>query len=293
MNQPNIAFLGLGLMGGPMATNLLKAGFPVNAWNRDGSKAAALASLGAKPAANIAAAVAEADIVVTMLLNDQAVRDVLEQAAPSLKPGTLVIDMSSTTPALARRLGDNFRAQGINFLDAPVSGGAVGAAEATLAIMAGGSAEDIARAAGVFAALGRVTHVGPNGAGQLAKLANQAIVAITIGAVAEGLLLASAGGADPAAVRNAIKGGFAQSRILDLHGERMITRSFAPGGMISTQIKDLRNILDEARAHNLRLPLVEKVFDLFQGAEALGHGALDHSAEVLAVEAMNGNRRVG
>jgi 2-hydroxy-3-oxopropionate reductase len=175
----------------------------------------------------------------------------------------------------------------VDYLDAPVSGGTVGAAEAKLAIMAGGDEAVFRRAQPLFTAFGKATLVGPHGAGQLAKLANQAIVGITIGAVAEALLLAKQGGADPAAVRQAITGGFADSRILAVHGERMITGNFKPGGTVATQIKDLRNILDEAAALHLDLPFIRLAYELFQRAAERGDGGLDHSALYRQLASMN------
>lgn len=285
--KPLIAFLGTGLMGLPMARNLLQAGYPLTVWNRSAGKTAPLVALGAKAATDPIAAVKDAKIVITMLLNGEVVDAVLREIQPALAPATLVIDMSSIAPRMARDHAAKLQALGIDYLDAPVSGGTVGATEASLAIMAGGTNTAFDRALPVFAALGRATLVGPHGAGQLAKLANQAIVAITIGAVAEALLLAKGGAADAAAVRQAITGGFADSRILNLHGARMLAGNFTPGGTITTQIKDLKNILDEAADIGLDLPFVKLAYRLFQEAAAAGHGQLDHSALYLHLAAMN------
>jgi 2-hydroxy-3-oxopropionate reductase len=226
-----IAFLGIGLMGAPMATNLLKAGFSVTVWNRTPAKAETLAAVGAKVSPSAADAVHDADIVITMLTNGPAVDDVLfggGKVAAAIRKGVLVIDMSSIPPAIARDHAKRLAKLGIAHLDAPVSGGTGGAQSGKLVIMAGGPPDDFARAQTVFAPLGKPTLVGGSGAGQLAKLCNQAIVGITIGAVAEALLLAAAGGADPAAVRQALMGGFADSRILQEHGQRMLNRRFLP-----------------------------------------------------------------
>src|SRR5690606_16769138 len=232
MTQKNlrISFLGIGLMGAPMTRNLLDAGFSMTLWNRTASKCEPFASE-ATIAGTPSEAVADADIVITMLENGLVVDDVLvkQGAMAAVKPGGLVIDMSSVEPSLARQHAELAAEQGAGYVDAPVSGGTVGAAEARLSIMAGGSEADSGRAWPGFNALGKCTRIGPVGAGQLAKLANQAIVGITIGAVSEALLLAAKGGADPAAVREALMGGFAGSRILELHGQRMIDRDFAPG----------------------------------------------------------------
>jgi 2-hydroxy-3-oxopropionate reductase len=285
--KPRIAFLGTGLMGQPMAANLLRAGFPLNAWNRGADKTQPLTVLGGTACQTPALAVQDADIVITMLLNGEIVETVLTDIEPSLRPGQMVIDMSSIAPRMARAHAARLRQQDVDYLDAPVSGGTVGATEATLAIMAGGGSAAFERAKPAFAAMGRATLVGPSGAGQLSKLANQAIVAITIGAVSEALLLAKGGGADPAAVRTAITGGFADSRILTLHGARMLTGNFAPGGPIVTQIKDLKNILDEAADIGLDLPFVQLAYRLFQEAADNGLGALDHSALYQHLATMN------
>lgn len=298
MNQStgNIAFLGIGLMGSRMARNLLAAQFPLAVWNRNKSKADSLAAQGAIVADSAAAAVRRAGTVITMLANGPAVDSVLfgpEGAAPSIAAGTLVIDMSSAPPDLARTHAKRLAEHGIEYLDAPVSGGTIGAEQGTLAIMAGGTPAAFERAASIFAALGRATLVGPSGCGQLAKLANQAIVAVTIGAVAEALLLAAAGGADPAAVRQAIMGGFAESRVLTLHGNRMISRNFIPGGPADHQVKDCATIIATAKAAGLTLPFAETALTLFRDLVAHGGARYDHSALLLELERRNKPARVG
>ena len=287
-NSPHIAFLGIGLMGAPMTRNLLDAGYPMTLWNRTASKCEPFANE-ASIAAAPAEAVADADLVITMLENGQVVEDVLvhQGAIGALKAGALVVDMSSVQPSLARELAGLVGERGAGFVDAPVSGGTVGAAEARLSIMAGGSEADVERALPVFKALGKCTRIGPVGAGQLAKLANQAIVGITIGAVSEALLLAAKGGADPAAVREALLGGFAGSRILELHGQRMIDRDFAPGAPARIQLKDMRMILDEARAEGLTLPLAQQTHNEYLSLVANGHSDVDHSGLLLELEHMN------
>ncbi len=290
-----IAFLGIGLMGAPMAANLLKAGFAVTAWNRTAAKAEALKAQSAAVASTAAEAVHDADIVVTMLTNGPAVEEVLFGAlnvAAAIRKGALAIDMSSIPPATARAHAEGLAKLGIAHLDAPVSGGTGGARDGKLVIMTGGKAEDFARAQAVFAALGKPTLVGPSGAGQLAKLCNQAIVGITIGAVAEALLLAAAGGADPAAVRQALMGGFADSRILQEHGQRMLNRRFLPGFAVANQVKDLDTVLDTAREEKLSLPLAAQAAALFRDLVATGPG-YDHSALLLELEKRNAPARVG
>ncbi|OJS98902.1 NAD(P)-dependent oxidoreductase [Marinobacter nauticus] len=288
-NLPRITFLGIGLMGAPMTRNLLAAGYPMTLWNRTASKCEPFAGE-ATIAGSPAEAVAGADIVITMLENGAVVEDVLvaQGALAALQSGALAIDMSSVQPSLARRLAGLAAEQGAGFVDAPVSGGTLGAAEARLSIMAGGSEADVERARPVFEVLGKCTRIGPVGAGQLAKLANQAIVGITIGAVSEALLLAAKGGADPAAVREALMGGFAGSRILELHGQRMIDRDFAPGAPARIQLKDMRMILDEARAEGLTLPLAQQTHNEYLSLVANGHSDVDHSGLLLELEHLNG-----
>ncbi|MBY5898784.1 NAD(P)-dependent oxidoreductase [Rhizobium leguminosarum] len=284
-----IAFLGTGLMGAPMARRLLGAGFAVTVWNRDPGKAEALAGDGAVRAETPADAVAGADVVITMLTNAEAVKDVLfdRGAADAMKPGVTVIDMSSIAPHFARDHSARLADRGVDHVDAPVSGGVVGAEAGTLAIMAGGAEDVIDRLADVFAPMGRVTRVGPSGAGQLAKLANQQIVAVTIGAVAEAMMLIEVGGGSPAAFRDAIRGGFAESRILELHGKRMVERQFTPGGSSSNQLKDLNAAMEAAKTLSLRLPLTAAVHAEFSEFVANGNGEKDHSALLLHLEEKN------
>jgi 2-hydroxy-3-oxopropionate reductase len=289
-----LAFLGTGLMGYPMAANLLKAGFTVRVWNRTKSKAEQLEPLGAAVYDTPAGVVQNADAVITMLENGAVVTEVLfgsvllgSGAVEHCAKNTLIIDMSSIAPAIALDHANVLQAKNLHYLDAPVSGGTIGAENGTLAIMAGGLESDINDASAIFAALGKVTHVGPHGRGQLCKLVNQSIVAVTIGAVAEGLLLAKAGGADPVKVREAIMGGFCQSRILELHGKRMIERNFEPGGLVKNQLKDLNAVLEVARELNLTLPLTEKVRELFVDLVNAGREGYDHSALLLQLEALN------
>lgn len=290
----SVALLGIGLMGAPMARRLLGAGFDLTVWSRTRAKAEALGGEGARVAGEAAEAVAGADFVVTMLSDGPAVTDVLFGEAgieAALKPGAILIDMSSIPPATARDHAARLGEKGVAHLDGPVSGGTRGAAAGTLAIMVGGDEAAFESAAPVFAALGRAIRVGPAGAGQLAKLANQVIVGVTIGAVSEALLLAAAGGADPAAVRQAIRGGFAESRVLEEHGRRMIERDFAPGGMVSTQVKDLDTALAAASEAGVTLPLTQDARDRFAILrDAMDGGALDHSALLLQLEAASGKR---
>lgn len=285
-----VAFLGTGLMGAPMARCILKAGFAVSAWNRSRDKAAALEADGASVAETPAEAVRGADVVISMVSDGAAVTDLYfaQGAVDAAAPGTVFIDMSSIQPSVARDLAARLGERGLRHLDAPVSGGTGGAAAGTLAIMIGGEAADIEKARGVLEAMGRVTHVGPHGTGQLAKLCNQAIVGITIGAVAEALYLAEKGGANPAAVRDAIRGGFAESKILEVHGQRMVERNFEPGGPSRLQLKDLNNVLAAAGDAGIDLPLSRQVRDRYQRlVNELGGSELDHAALYLELEARN------
>lgn len=290
MTLKTIAFLGVGIMGAPMARHLAAAGFSVRAWNRTRAKAAALADI-AQVADTPADAARGADATVLMLEHGAAVASVLFEgdhpAAPASPRGALVVDMSSIDPPRARAHAARLRSLGLRPVDAPVSGGEKGALEAQLAIMAGGADADVAAAAPLFAALGSVTHVGGAGAGQVAKLANQTIVGVAIGAVAEALRLAEQAGCDPAAVRTALLGGFAGSRILELHGQRMIDRDFAPGAPVRVQLKDLENALAEAQSHGLTLPLTTTAREAFAALkDPLGHGEKDHAAYWLWLEAL-------
>lgn len=285
-----VAVLGIGLMGFPMARRLCEAGCAVNAWNRSRTKADRLAPFGARVADTAAEAVRDADIVITMLENGEVVEDVLfrQGVAEALGRGALVIDMSSIQPRQARDHAARLAALGLHHLDAPVSGGTVGAEAGTLAIMAGGKPADVERARAVLEVLGRVTHVGPHGSGQLAKLANQMIVGITIGAVAEALLLCEKGGADMAKVRQAISGGFADSRILQVHGQRMVERDFAKRAAMTVQLKDMRNALNTAEEIGFEAPITALFERLFAQAADHGLSDLDHSALFVELASRNG-----
>jgi len=292
MTAPTLAFLGIGLMGKPMATRLAQAGYPVRAWNRAPAKAEALRAVGAEPHAELAAALDGADIVISMLESGAVVAQVIDAALASLKPGALWIDMSSTQKGEALAFHATLRSHAIDFIDAPVSGGVVGAEAGTLAIMAGASARDFALAEPVLRAMGRPTLVGPAGSGQVAKLCNQLIVGGTLDIVAEALLLAHAAGADPAAVRAAIRGGFAESRILEVHGQRMLERNFMPGGQVKSQLKDMQNVLIAAFDAGVVLPISALVTEHYRSI-ADDHPAADQCAALLALEKRNPGQRLG
>lgn len=291
MTAPTIAFLGIGLMGSRMAPHLLAAGHPLRAWNRTRSKAEPLRAHGASIHDTPAEAIAGTDVVISMLSDGPA--SAALQADPavrsSMKPGATWIEMGSIKPAEARDQAKDLSALGLAHLDAPVSGGTKGAEAATLAIMVGGTDETFDGMQAVLARMGRPIHVGPSGAGQLAKLANQAIVAVTIAAVAEATLLLEKGGADPAAVRDALKGGFADSVILQQHGARMSNRDFVPGGLTKFQLKDLDNVLAEAGDAGLALPTAQLTRDRFAHiTDELGGGDWDHSSMFVELLARNG-----
>ena len=286
---PSIAFLGTGLMGAPMCQNLLSAGLPLTVWNRSLAKAEPLAKRGAVVADSPQSAAADADVVITMLSDGPAVSAVMfeQGAADAIREGATHIDMSSIGADEAIEHAKRHAERGVRYLDSPVSGGTRGASAGELAIMAGGDAETFAAMQPVFAALGQATHVGPNGCGQLAKLANQIIVAITIGAVSEALILAGGGGADRAKVREALQGGFASSRILTEHGQRMVDRAFEPGGPAKFQLKDLHNALSAADRLELELPITKLLHGLFDAMVQSGKGDMDHSGLLTHLEALN------
>ena len=289
MSFEKVTVLGTGLMGLPMARNLARAGVPVTVWNRTADKARPLEADGATVAEVVTDAVAGADIIISMLSDGPTVLSVIDAVADHLQAGALWIDMSSTKPEEARAQAEKLAVCQVAHLDAPVSGGTKGAEAASLAIMVGGGAADLDRAQPVLDVMGRPVHVGPSGSGQLSKLCNQAIVAVTIGAVAEAMLLAESGGADPAALRAALKGGFADSVILQQHGERMTTGNFVPGGLSKFQVKDLDNVLAEAAGLNLSLPMTEDVRARFTHfVEAMDGADKDHSGLYLELRQRNG-----
>jgi 2-hydroxy-3-oxopropionate reductase len=292
MTLPTLAFLGIGLMGKPMATRLAQAGYPLHAWNRTAAKAEPLRAVGAIPEQDLHDAVREADIVISILEAGPIVGEVIAAALPALKKNALWIDMSSTRQDEALAFHAQLTQAGCRFLDAPVSGGVLGAEAGKLAIMAGGDSADFDEAAAVLKTMGSPTLVGPAGSGQVAKLCNQLIVGATINVVAEALLLAQAAGADPAAVREAIRGGFAGSRVLEVHGQRMLERNFIPGGQVKTQLKDQRNILAAALDAGVSLPVTELVTRQYETIEA-DLPAADHAAGLIALERMNPGKRVG
>lgn len=290
-----IAFLGTGLMGRPMAERLLGAGYDLTVWNRTRSKAEPLASRGAKVTGDPSAAVSGADVVCSILEAGPAVEAVLfgSGAAEAIQAGAVVVDFSSIAPWAAQDHARRLAKRGVLHIDAPVSGGPYGAEAGTLAIMMGGEAAAFARAEPVLRRLGTPILVGPSGSGQIAKLGSQTIVASAISAVAEALLLAKANGADPAKVREALLGGFADSKILRIHAMRMLSRDFRPGGHVRTHRKDLDAAVESARQAGLDLPMLAFVHRTFVDLCDQGLGDADHASLVLALEGRNPPQRLG
>jgi 2-hydroxy-3-oxopropionate reductase len=279
---PSIGFIGLGIMGKPMARNLLRAGYPLVVLNRSRAAVDELVAEGATAGRSPQDVAAVSDIVITMLPDSGDVEAVvlgLDGVAFGIRRGSLYVDMSTIAPATARKVAQEMRARGVDVLDAPVSGGEKGAIDAALSIMVGGSDEAFARAEPVLRKLGKnIVHVGPDGAGQVTKACNQIVVGVTIEAVAEALALAAASGVDQVAVRAALLGGFAQSKVLEVHGQRMIDRAFAPGFKSRLHRKDMNIAVNAGHEAGLELGAAALVRERFDELIARGEGDLDHSA---------------
>ena len=284
-----IGFIGIGLMGLPMSKNILKAGYNLTAFNRSKNKAEPLKEFGAKISNTLKDAVDGSDIVITMLTDDTAVDEVMNNAdfTKSLKSGAIVIDMSSVKPTTATKHGNNLKLKNINYLDAPVSGGTIGAEEASLAIMVGGEKNIFDDAIDILKKMGNPTLVGPIGSGQVSKLANQIIVGLTIGAVAEAVTLCEKAGADPNKMIKALSGGWADSKVLQTHGKRMINKDFTPKGRTSVHLKDMNNILECANNYNTHLPISNLVKEMYKSLVENGHGETDHSSLYKEIERIN------
>jgi len=283
----DVGFIGLGIMGRPIAGHLLTAGHRLFILRKSAAAEEMIAG-GAVACASPKEVAERSEVVILMVPDTPQVEDVLFGelgVSRGVSAGDLVIDMSSISPLATKEFAAKLRMTGVAYLDAPVSGGEVGAKAATLTIMVGGPSDAFARAKPLFDCMGKnITHIGPNGDGQTAKVANQMIVALTIAAVGEALLFASKAGADPAKVREALLGGFATSRVLDVHGKRMLERTFNPGFRITLHHKDLALALASADALDLPLPLTALCQQMFNAACAAGEGALDHSALVRSLE---------
>ena len=286
-----IGFIGTGLMGFPMAKNLLDKSLDLNVFSRTIEKAKPLEEFGAKISNSLSEAVKDVDILITMLTDDDAVEKVLSDQGfqENLKKGSIVVDMSSIKPKIAIKYGNLLREKGINFLDAPVSGGTIGAEQATLAIMVGGDQKVFDQIKNVLKVMGNPTLVGPIGSGQVSKLANQIIVGVTIGAVAEAITLCEKAGVDGNKFIKALAGGFADGKILQNHGKRMIDKDFSPKGKVSTHLKDMNNILECAGDFNTQLPISNLIKDMFKSLVENGNDNDDHSALYKEIERLNKN----
>jgi 2-hydroxy-3-oxopropionate reductase len=286
-----IGFIGTGLMGFPMAKNLLDKSLDLNVFSRTIEKAKPLEKFGAKISNSLSEAAKDADIVITMLTDDDAVEKVLsdQDFQENLKKDSTVIDMSSIKPKIAIKYGKLLKDKGINFLDAPVSGGTIGAEQATLAIMVGGDQKIFDQVKDILKVMGNPTLVGPIGSGQVSKLANQIIVGVTIGAVAEAITLCEKAGVDGNKFIKALEGGFADGKILQNHGKRMIDKDFSPKGKVSTHLKDMNNILECAGDFSTKLPISNLIKDMFKSLVENGNDNDDHSALYKEIERLNKN----
>jgi 2-hydroxy-3-oxopropionate reductase len=284
-----IGFIGVGLMGFPMAKNLLKSGYQLKAFNRSQDKAERLKEFGAEISVSIKDVVTNSDIIITMLTDDNAVEKVMDsdEFIFNIKKGATVIDMSSVNPVLAIKYSKKLKEKKVNYLDAPVSGGTIGAEEATLAIMIGGDEETFRNCYELLKIMGNPTLVGPISSGQISKLANQIIVGVTIGAVAEAVTLCEKSGTNPSKMIEALSGGWADSKILQTHGKRMINKDFTPKGKTTTQLKDMTNIVNAGKAAETHLPISSLIKEMYKDLVADGQGNTDHSSLYKAIEKIN------
>ena len=284
-----IAFIGTGLMGYPMASNLLKKKLNLKVFSRTLDKAKPLEKLGAHISNSLGEVVKDTDIIITMLTDDEAVEKVLgdKEFLNNLKPSSTVIDMSSIKPKIAIQFGKILEEKEINFLDAPVSGGTIGAEDGSLAIMVGGEQKTFDYAFDILKIMGNPTLVGPIGSGQISKLANQIIVGVTIGAVAEAIMLCEKAGVDANKFIKALSGGFADGKILQNHGKRMIDKDFSPKGKVSTHLKDMNNILECAGDFHTKLPISSLIKEMFNSLVERGNDNDDHSALYKEIENLN------
>ncbi len=284
-----IGFIGIGLMGFPMAKNLLKSGYNLKAFNRSQDKAERLREFGAVISTSIKEVVINSDVIITMLTDDTAVDKVMasEEFVENIKTNATVIDMSSVNPVLTIKYSKILKDKNINYLDAPVSGGTIGAEDATLAIMVGGDEEIFKNCYELLKKMGNPTLVGPVSSGQISKLANQIIVGVTIGAVAEAVTLCEKSGTNPSKMIEALSGGWADSKILQTHGKRMINKDFSPKGKTTTQLKDMTNIINAGKAVDTHLPISSLIKEMYKDLVADGHGNTDHSSLYNAIEKIN------
>ncbi len=290
MTKPIIGFIGLGIMGKPMARNLMKAGYSLVVHNRSGAAMQELVKDGAQAAGSPKEVAERSEVIITMLPDSPDVELVYtsdQGVFAGVKPGMLLIDMSSISPIVARKLAAGAQERGCDMLDAPVSGGETGAIGASLSIMIGGKASAVETAMPIFQALGKnIVHVGDAGAGQVTKAANQMVVGTTIAIVSEALVLAAKAGVDPAKVRQALLGGFAQSKILEAHGQKMLDGNFKPGFRIRLHEKDMKIALATGFEYGVPLMVTGQVAQMMSAMDSMGHGDLDHSGLVKLVEEM-------
>ena len=294
MPNPIVGFIGLGIMGKPMARNLVKAGYPIVVHNRSRGAVEELTKEGARPATSPQELAGQSELVITMLPDSPDVELVYARERgifAGVKPATLLIDMSSISPIVARRLAQQAEKQGCDMLDAPVSGGEAGAKNGALSIMIGGKAPAVERAMPVFQVLGKnIVHAGEAGAGQVTKAANQMVVGTTIAIVAEALVLAAKAGVDPAKVRQALLGGFAQSKILEAHGQKMLERNFKPGFRMRLHEKDMQIALATGAEYGVPLMVTSEVAQMMTAMRSMGNGDLDHSALVTFIEQLSNTK---
>ena len=285
----NIGFIGIGLMGFPMSKNLLKSGYNLKAYNRSQDKADRLKEFGAEISKSIKEVVTNSDVVITMLTDDAAVEKVMgsDEFISNIKESATVIDMSSVNPVITKKYAEILDKKNINYLDAPVSGGTIGAEEASLAIMVGGDEKIFKECYELLKILGNPTLVGPVTSGQISKLANQIIVGVTIGAVAEAVTLCEKSGTNPSKMIEALSGGWADSKILQTHGKRMIGKDFSPKGKTTTQLKDMTNIINAGKAAETHLPISSLIKEMYKDLVADGYGNTDHSSLYNAIEKIN------
>ena len=284
-----IGFIGVGLMGFPMAKNLLKSGYKLKAFNRSQDKAERLKEFGAEISKSIKEVVTNSDIIITILTDDTAVEKVMgsDEFIENIKPNATVIDMSSINPVLSKKCANALKEKNINYLDAPVSGGTLGAEDASLAIMVGGEDKIFKECFDLLKTLGNPTLVGPISSGQISKLANQIIVGVTIGAVAEAVTLCEKSGTNPSKMIEALSGGWADSKILQTHGKRMINKDFSPKGKTTTQLKDMTNIINAGKEADLHLPISSLIKEMYKNLVDDGLGNTDHSSLYNEIKKMN------
>src|SRR5215212_2049474 len=283
-----VGFIGLGIMGGPMARNLMEAGYELTVQNRSPEKAEELGEAGATVAATPGEAAENSDVTVTMLPGPREVEEIVageDGVLEGISQGSLLIDMSTISPVVTEELAEAVKQKGASMLDAPVSGGDVGAIEGTLSIMVGGEEADFERAKPLFGAMGKtVTHVGPVGAGQVTKAANQIVVALTIEAVSEALVLGSAGGVSPEKILDVLSGGLAGNKVMEVKREKFLSHNFDPGFRSELHHKDLGIELSAGREYGVVLPVTAVVYQRFEALMARGRGGWDHSALLTLVE---------